>query len=113
MINANAAPASAATLSTPTQQQGISPAVSAQHMADLLRRYPEVDDAEKLQLVEFLLRGHPDTLAMVTYGAGLVPQAQQVKRDHPAHFQSGWRGLLPWLGFAAAVLLLFALARMI
>ncbi len=77
-------------------------------MSDLLRRYPDVSGAEKLQLVDFLKQGHPETLAMVTYGSGLVPQAGKVKKDHPKHFPSAWRILLPWLGVLGLALLLLA-----
>ena len=114
MTDANTAPAAGASLrSPPAQQQEKLFTASAQQMSDLLRRYPEVNDAEKLELVDFLKRGHPDTLAMVTYGSGLVSQVTKVKKDHSEHFPSGWRRRLPWFGFLAVVLLLILLARML
>jgi hypothetical protein len=114
MTNANAAPAAGASLrSASAQPQEKPPTVSAQRMSDLLRRYPEVNDAEKLELIEFLKRGHPETLAMVTYGSGLVTEVGRVKRDHPEHFPSGWRTMLPWFGFFMVVLLLIMVARLI
>ena len=114
MTNANAARASGAAArspSTPVQEK--TPTVSAQQMSDLLRRYPDVDDAQKSRLIDFLKRGHPETLAMVTYGSGLVPQVVKVKKDHPEHFPSGWRTLLPWCGLLLLLLLLILFARMI
>ena len=113
MTHANAAPAGGAPRSPAAGQQDKRPIVSAQQMSDLLRRYPDVNDAEKLELVDFLKAGHPDTLAMVTYGSGLVPQVTKVKKDHPQHFPSGWRTLLPWLGLLLVTLLLILLARAI
>ena len=110
MTNANAAPASGAPVRSSVAQP---PVVSAQQMSDLLRRYPDVNDAEKLELVDFLKGGHPDTVAMATVGSGLTSQAAQVKKDYPEHFQSGWRVLLPWLGLFGVVLLLIMLARMV
>jgi hypothetical protein len=114
MTNANAALAASASpgpLSAPQQKKPAT--VSVQQMSDLLRRYPDVNDAERLELVDFLKHGHPETLAMVTYGSGLVPEVGRVKKDHPEHFPAGWRTLLPWFGFLAVVLLLILLARMI
>ena len=114
MTNANAARPSRASVRSPSAPlQEKSPTVSTQQMSDLLRRYPNVDDAQKLQLIDFLKRGHPETLAMVTYGSGLVPQVVKVKKDHPEHFPSGWRTLLPWGGLLLLLLLLILFARMI
>jgi hypothetical protein len=114
MINANAAPSGAATSrSLASHQQEQTPNVSAQQMSDLLKRYPDVNDAEKLELVHFLKRGHPEAIALATYGAGLVPQVREVKKDHPEHFPSGRRMLLPWLGFLMVVMLVLLLARLL
>lgn len=114
MINANVAPVAGASLRSPSApQQEKRPTVSAQQMSDLLRRYPDVTPTETLELVEFLKRGHPDTLAMVTYGSGLVSQASAVKKDHPEHFPPRWRLLLPWLALLIIPVLLIALARLL
>ena len=113
MSNANTAPVSGALSHSPADQPGRPITASAQQMGDLLRRYPDVDDPEKLQLIDFLKRGHPDTLAMVTYGAGLMSQVARLKKDHPDHFPSGWHAIVPWVGFAVVVLLMIYLAQMI
>jgi hypothetical protein len=114
MSNATAAPASGAALRSPPAHRPERPApVSAQQMSDLLRRYPDVTDAEKLELVDFLKRGNPDTLAMVTYGSGLVSKVKEVKRDNREHFSSGVRLVVPWLAFLTLVLTLILLARML
>lgn len=86
---------------------------SADAMSKLLRRYPNINDAELLELVEFLKKGHPDVIAMVTYGAGLEPRVIAVKKDHPEQFRSGFRVWLPWLGILMVPLLLSLLSRML
>jgi hypothetical protein len=113
MTNASAAPVRGADLAAPAHQQNEAPRrASAEQMADLLRRYPNIAEAERLDLVDFLKRGHPDIVAMASYGAGLEPRVIAVKRDHPEHFSSGARALLPWLGLLLVVpLLLLLLGR--
>jgi hypothetical protein len=113
MISARTAPTGAATSRSPTLNYQEQAAGSAQQMSDLLRRYPEVNDAERLELVNFLKRGHPEAIVLATYGADLVPQVRKVKKDHPEHFPSGRRMLLPWLGFLTVVLLMLLLARLL
>lgn len=114
MASAHKAPAGGASPpSLPVHQQEKTALVSAQQMSDLLRRYPDVSQAEKLQLIDFLKRGHPETLAMVTYGSGLVSQVGTVKKDHPEHFPSGWRSLLPWFGLLVIALVLKLVVQLI
>ena len=78
----------------------------AERMSELLRRYPNIPDEERLALVDFLKSGHPDELAKATYGNGLEPRAIAVKKDHPEHFRVGWRGWLPWIAAGIVMLLL-------
>lgn len=113
MNNADTALASGAPVSTPLQQQAVQSVAAASRMSELLRRYPDLQDQERVELVEFLINGHPDALAMATYGAGLVSQATAVKKDHPEYFPSGMRTLLPWLGVLVVVAGLLLLARML
>jgi hypothetical protein len=82
-------------------------------MSDLLRRYPEIQDGERLELIEFLKHGHPDELVKATYSVGLEPRVIAVRKDHPEHFRSGWRALLPWLALLMVPVLLMLLARML
>lgn len=114
MNNAHPAPTSGASaLAQQDQSKEERRNSSAQAMSELLRRYPNINDADRLELVEFLKKGHPDVIAMATYGAGLEPRVVAVKRDHPEHFPSGFRAWLPWLGMAAVTLLLLLLARIL
>jgi hypothetical protein len=111
MINTNAAPAPGA--SSLASQEAIQEKHrrSAEDMSDLLRRYPQIDDGERLELVQFLKSGHPDELARATFGAGLAPRAAAVKKDHPQHFRTGLRAVLPWLSILAFAML-FLLIRL-
>lgn len=82
-------------------------------MSDLLRRYPNIQDGERLELADFLKNGHPDEIVKATYVLGLEPRAIAFKKDHPEHFRSGWRGWAPWLALLMVPLLLMLLARML
>ncbi|HWH22444.1 MAG TPA: hypothetical protein VNT25_04015 [Allosphingosinicella sp.] len=88
------------------EEQGLS---VSRRMSDLLRRYPNIPDADRLELADFLKRGNPVEIADAT-GNGLEPRAMAFRTDHPEHFGRGFRTWLPWLGgwFALAALLLLA-----
>jgi len=64
---------------------------AASRMSDLLRRYPNIADEERLQLIEFLKNGHPDDIVQATYAVGLEPRLIALRKDHPGHFPSGLR----------------------
>ncbi len=113
MNNANAAPDSGASFRTPLDQQQDRHPASSPRMSELLRRYPNIQDGERLELVDFLKKGHPDSIALATYGAGLETRVIAVKRDHPEHFPSGIRALLPWLVLLMVPLLLVLVARFV
>ena len=80
-------------------------------MSEALRRYPNIDDALRLQLIHFLNNGHPDEIARATYGAGLEPRLAQFKKDHPDHFKGGFKAWLPLLLFLLVPLLVIIAVR--
>ncbi|MGQ0588858.1 MAG: hypothetical protein ACT4N8_04905, partial [Sphingosinicella sp.] len=66
-------------------------------MTDLLRRHPQIEEEERLELIAFLKRGHPDELARAVYEHDLEARAVAFKKANPAHFATGFRAWLPWL----------------
>ena len=81
------------------------PSASTAAMSEALRRYPDIDDELRLQLIHFLNHGHPDEIARVTYGNGLEPRLVAFKKDHPEHFKAGFKAWLPLLLFGVVTLL--------
>jgi hypothetical protein len=86
-------------------------AASPAAMSEALRRYPDIDDELRLQLIHFLNHGHPDEIARVTYGDGLEPRLAVFKKDHPEHFKSGLKAWLPLLLFVVVTLLVIVGVR--
>ncbi|WP_324749753.1 hypothetical protein SH591_14840 [Sphingomonas sp. LY54] len=84
-----------------TKSAGASPA----GMSEALRRYPDIDDALRLQLIHFLNHGHPDEIARATYGAGLDSELAAFKKNHPEHFKGGLKAWVPLILFLVVPLL--------
>ena len=68
---------------------------------DALRRYPQISEEERQQLIQFLKHGAPEDIVQATYAVGLEPRLILFQRDHPEHFP---RGLKAWGPFAVLVL---------
>lgn len=88
------------------------PAVAPAAMSEALRRYPDIDDELRLQLIHFLNNGHPDEIARATYGAGLDAQLAAFKKDHPEQFKGGLKAWLPLILFVVVTLLVILAVRM-
>ena len=73
-------------------------------MADLLRRYPAIEQEDRQELLTFLTAGPPEEIVQVTYAQGLEPRFRAFRSDHPREFRTGLRGWLPMI-----VLVLIAL----
>lgn len=77
-------------------------------MADLLRAYPEISDADRLQLLEFLTQGPPDEVAQVTHMQGMERSFAAFRKAHPREFPQGLRGWLPMIVFGAIIVIAVA-----
>lgn len=77
--------------------RGTGRAAAAPRMTDLLRRYPRIEDGERLELIDFLKNGHPDEVAKTVYLEGMEPRVIAFKRDHPDQFSTGFKVWLPWI----------------
>ena len=75
--------------------------VSISRMSDALRRYPQISEEERRQLIQFLKHGAQEDIVQATYVVGLEPRLIVFQRDHPEHFP---RGLKAWGPFAVLVL---------
>ena len=88
------------------------PAASASkrvgRMADLLRAYPDIADAERLQLLEFLTEGVPEEIAQVTHMQGMERSFAAFRKAHPREFPQGLRGWLPMILFGIIIVLAVA-----
>ena len=109
MSNQHAAPASGPADGAMPQPNGR--ASRAPRMTDLLRRYPNIQESERLEIIDFLKHGHPDEIAKATYLEGTEPRVIAFKKDHPEHFRSGLKMWLPWILILVAALLLTLLFR--
>jgi hypothetical protein len=74
-------------------------------MADLLRAFPDIADAERLQLLEFLTKGVPEEIAQVTYMQGMERCFTAFRRAHPRDFPQGVRSWLPMIVFGVIILI--------
>ncbi len=72
-----------------------------ERMTALLRRYPNIEDGERQELLTFLTQGPPDEVVRVTHLEGVEPSVRAFRADHPREFRSGWRGWLPMILFVA------------
>ena len=70
-------------------------------MSDLLRRYPNIAEDERQQLLRFLTQGAQEDIVRATYVAGLEPRLIAFRKDHPEHFP----GLRSWVPFALIILI--------
>lgn len=77
-------------------------------MADLLRAYPDIADAERLQLLEFLTKGVPEEVAQVTHMQGIERSFAAFRKAHPREFPQGLRGWLPMILFGVVIVLAVA-----
>lgn len=89
-----------------TEDQGAD-AARMDRMADILRRYPGVGEAELADLLLFLKKGRHLEIGLVGARDGLGPQLDAVHRDHARHFRTSLLGnavfLLLALGPVAAL----------
>ena len=68
-----------------------------EQMTDALRRYPNINDAERKELLDFLHEGPREEVVKATHVEGLEPRLIAFRRDHPEHFPGGFRSMLPLL----------------
>jgi len=76
-------------------------APSIARMSDALRRYPEISEEERQQLIRFLKHGAQEDIVQATYVLGLEPRLIAFQKDHPKDFPGG---LKAWTPFALLVL---------
>ena len=86
---------------SPSDARAAAERPSVPAMSDALRRYPNIPDEERLQLLEFLKRGAQEDIVRATYVAGLEPRLIAFRKDHPEHFP----GLRSWVPFALIILI--------
>jgi len=82
--------------------------ISVPRMSDALRRYPDINEEELQQLIQFLKHGAQEDIVQATYVVGLEPRLSAFQRDHPEHFPSGLKAWAP-LALLALVPLLAVL----
>ena len=70
-----------------------------ERMTTLLRRYPEIAEEERLELLEFLTNGSQEEIVQVAHLQGIEPRFLQFRSDHPKEFRTGFRGWLPMILF--------------
>ncbi len=68
-------------------------------MTTLLRRYPAIEEEERLELLNFLTNGSQEEIVQVAHLQGLEPRFEQFRADHPKQFRTGLRGWLPMIIF--------------
>jgi hypothetical protein len=78
--------------------------VAVERMSDLLRRYPEIGEEERLSLIRFLKHGTPEGVARLTFGSGVGPQLTAFKKDHPGEFATGLKVWAPLAIFGLGAL---------
>ena len=70
-----------------------------ERMTTLLRRYPQIEEEERVELLNFLTNGSPEEIVQVAHLQGLEPRFEQFRADHPKKFRTGLRGWLPMIIF--------------
>jgi hypothetical protein len=60
---------------------------SRQRAAELLRRYPELSDAETREVVAFLRHGRHLDVGLLTSDVKLKPKLDRFMADHAQHFR--------------------------
>ncbi len=70
-----------------------------ERMTTLLRRYPQIEEEERLELLEFLTNGPQEEIVQVAHLQGIEPRFLQFRSDHPKEFRTGLRGWLPMIIF--------------
>ncbi len=76
-----------------------------ERMTTLLRRYPEIAEEERAELLAFLTSGSPEEIVQVAHLQGLEPRFLQFRSDHPKDFRTGLRGWLPMIAFILVALI--------
>ena len=71
-----------------------------ERMADLLRRYPEIGEAEKAEILLFLKEGRQIEIGLVSTREGIASRLMKFRQDHRAHFRLS---PLQILGFVAVI----------
>jgi len=66
-------------------------------MADLLRAYPDIPEAGRVQLLEFLTTGAPEEVAQVTHMQGLEQRVAAFRKAHPRDFPQGFGSWVPMI----------------
>lgn len=77
-------------------------------MADLLRAFPAIADADRLELLEFLTKGPPDDIVQVSHMQGMERSVAAFRKAHPSDFPQGWRSWLPMIVFGAIIVIAVA-----
>jgi hypothetical protein len=71
------------------------PGSRIEKMADLLRRYPKIEEDERTQLLNFLTTGPQEEIVLVTYRPGMEPRYGAFRADHPSDFPSNIKAWIP------------------
>lgn len=81
-----------------------------QRMAELLRRYPDTDEAETAEILTFLRTGDQIDIGLIGGSDELKGKVQQFRADHARHFRLSMResavAILLICGLAGAIALL-------
>ena len=77
-------------------------------MADLLRAFPDISEAERAQLLAFLTKGVPEEVAQVTHMQGMEQRFAIFRKAHPRDFPQGLRSWLPMIVFGAIIVIAVA-----
>ena len=68
-------------------------------MCDLLRRYPSIEEKERMELLTFLTDGPPDEINQVIFTDGVDERYRAFRKAHPDVFPVGITAWLPIILF--------------
>ena len=77
-------------------------------MSNLLRRYPDIEDQERRELLAFLTGGPPEEVVEVSRLRGLEQSYRRFRADHPREFSSDLRAWLPMILLVAITIVAVA-----
>ena len=78
-----------------------------EHIRDLLSGYPDIGDAEKAEILNYLKKGPPLDTALLTTVEPIRPQLARFREDHRRHFAVGAKEYILLAALLAALAALF------
>lgn len=60
-----------------------------EHIQDLLSRYPDISDADRGEILNYLRKGPPLDAALLTTVERIKPKLARFREDHRRHFAVG------------------------